>query len=190
MNFIKFIIGAVAACAMVAVFSLVDSTSKADTQVMQIGTLLPYTGDFLNGNMVQIPLSGTTNLTPGSNSQIVTLKPGCGVAVYPYFSVTNANGFSTLSNVTLVFATSPWTNAANAEVAATPVGTTNFTTITNGMIFTGSISGTNTAVMGYVFLPWTNIAGSRLTLVSATTTATNVGGVNLSNVWWKIYGPQ
>lgn len=164
---------------------------KADTQLMQTGYLLPLKGDLLNGNMFQIPLNSNTNIALGGNAGIVAIKPGAGIALYPYFIVTNTvgTGLSTVSNVTFTFATSPWTNSANAEVASTPVGTTNFTTITNNLVYSVSQNG-NTAVLGYMWIPWTNIAGSRFTLISAATTATNVGGINVSNIWWEQFAPQ
>lgn len=163
---------------------------KAETQVMQTGYLLPRTGDFLNGNLTQIPLGSSTNLTPGTSSTIVSVPPGCGLSIFPVFCVTNANAVSMASNITCTLAISPWTNAANPEVAATPVGTTMFTTnYSTGLTLVSTGLGTN-VVMAYGFFSWTNIAGGKVALGSLATTFTNVGGVNVSNVFWRIVAPQ
>lgn len=173
------------------VLTMVDSPKKAlaDTQVGYVGKLLPTTGDFLSGNSVNVPLNSSTNTLLGANSSVITIQPGCGLAIWPLFVLTNANAASMASNITITLASSPWTNSSNPEVAATPVGTTQFTTITTGLTYAPTGNGTN-VVMGYAWFPWTNIAGAKVTVTSIATTFTNVGGVFLSNIFWKQFAPQ
>lgn len=186
----KKLFGGLVAIALITLAIYPAIKSHADTQVMQTGYLLPRIGDFLNGNMVQVPLNSNTNLTPGTSAAIVSVPPGCSLSIWPVFVVTNANANSMASNITITLATSPWTNSANAEVAATPVGTTMFTTnFTTGLTFAPTGDGTNT-VMAYGYFSWTNIAAAKVTLVNLATTFTNVGGVNVSNVFYRIVAPQ
>lgn len=172
---------------MTAGLALCTLTSSAQNTVY-----LPGGGDLLSRTgPVLVPASGTTNLI---GQATVKVHKGTAIAVYPIFKL--PSGISS-SNVTFQLAVSPGlgTNAQAQYGGGTLLyGTTNFntTSLTNlQVVVPANATNANGLVMGFGTIPASSFDGSlQIELYGISTTATNAGGVQVSNVFWSMIYPQ
>lgn len=125
----------------------------------------------------------TNVLNLATNPVSFPLKPGQGVAIFPYLVGSGAG----TSNIVFTLAISPglFTNQS-LYGQSIPIGTTNFTTlpVNTNLQYTVALNGT-TPVLGYFYIPATNLFGaSKITLSTVGSSSLNSGtSYTVSNIW-------
>lgn len=150
------------------------------------GAWLAYRGDALGASNAGTNIAASTIPTVVTNTPIIKLKPNTYVAFYPSFNLATNVAAASLSNVTFYFSTGPgvYTNNINGLT-----GSTNMTTPLLSPSGVLALNGTTNAI-GLIVINPTNIIGGVLQFIGASTTATNIGGVNISNMPYFFYAQQ
>lgn len=149
------------------------------------GAWLPYRGDAL-GSAAGTNIAASTNITLVTGAPVIHMRPNTYIAFYPSFNLATNIAAASVSNVTFFFAYGPglYTNGAgNVQ------GSTNMTTA--GLSFSNALTLTGTTnAIGCITINPTNLIGGVIQFLGASTSATNVGGVTISNMPYFYYGQQ
>lgn len=150
------------------------------------GAWLPYRNDALGAANAGTNIAASTTITSVTNAPVIKVMPNSFITFYPSFNLATNSATASSSNVTFYFATGPglYTNTLGAVF-----GSTNMTSA--GLCANASLglTGTTNAVGAITFNP-TNIIGGVIQFIGASTAATNVGGVTISNMPYFFWGQQ
>lgn len=149
---------------------------KADT-----GSPVPIVGDLLAPvGVVNVPASGSTTV---NNAKVIKVNHGQALSLFPSFNLANAG--SSTANVTFNFSTGPGTLILQTAYGTTNViGVTNMTTINTNYSVTFALNGAVNQV-GLYYIP-AGGAECSFTIGTIANAANNSGGVNVSNIWYRL----